>query len=75
MNKVLEMFNGISDEEIQQGVREIQNDEKTGIICDGIVRKYAAKMGELTNNNHTLHLMASEISILRQAAYRWINNK
>jgi len=74
-NPITTMFNNIPDEEIRQGIMEIQEDSETGIICEGIVRKYAKKMAELTHNDNVgVHLMAAEINILRQGAYRWLNH-
>lgn len=74
-NPITQMFNNISDEEIRQGIKEIREDSETGIICEGVVRKYAAKMAEITSNDNVgMHLMAAEINILRQGAYRWLND-
>lgn len=74
-NPIVEMFKNIPDEEIRQGIMEIQEDSETGIICNGVVRKYAAKMAEITNDSNVgVHLLAAEISILRQGAYRWLNH-
>jgi hypothetical protein len=74
MNKINELFNNISDEEIRQGIMEIKKDEGTGLICNGIVRKYSKIVGDMTGNNGTVLLMLTEINILRQGAYRWVNH-
>lgn len=74
-NSIIKLFKNIPDEEIRQGIMEIQEDSETGIICNGIVRKYATKMAEMTNNDNVgIHLLGAEINILRQGAYRWMNH-
>jgi len=72
MNQITQLFENISDEELRQGVLEIQNDSKTGIICDGVVRKYARLMSEIIGHCYSTDLMTSEINILKMAAYRWV---
>lgn len=72
MNPITKLFSEIPDEELRQGILEIKEDGVTGIVRDGVVRKYAKKIGELTGNNMSIDLFMTEINILRQGALRWI---
>lgn len=74
MNPVHELFNQMSDEEVRQGILEIKESDKNGIIPDGIVRKYAREIKEITNGM-SLDLLHSMIGILKQGAFRWVDEK
>lgn len=71
-NPINKLFKEISDEELRQSIREIQEDEKTGFICDGVVRKYAKETVSITGESFSSILMHTQINLLREAAYRWI---
>ena len=72
-NPVVDLFTEITDGELRQGIKEIQEDEQTGIIrIDGVVRKYSHKVQEITHANFSMTLFLTQTSLLREAAYRWI---
>lgn len=70
MNKIKEIFNQMTDEEVLQGIREIKESDETGIIPDGIIRKYAKEVKSETNGM-SLDLLHTMIGILKQGAFRW----
>lgn len=72
MNKIVDLFQKIDDIELQKAVNEIKEDNDTGIIRDGVVRKYAKLSADITGNNISTELFMTEINILRQAAFRWV---
>ena len=71
-NPISKIFNDISDEELRQGITEMQEDDKTGFTRDGVVRKYAHETMNITSENFSSVLLMTQINLLRQAAYRWI---
>ena len=72
MNKVLEVFEQISSEELRRAIAEIKTAESTGIIEEGIVRKYANIVSGITGNPISTELFMTQMNLLRQAAFRWI---
>ena len=75
MNAITQLFKDISDDELAQAVSEIREDSASGIICDGVVRKYTKLIKEITGLDNNMDLFFSEINLLREAAYRWVNLK
>ena len=72
-NPVVDLFTEMSDDELRQGIKEIQEDEQEGIIrIDGVVRKYAHEVQKITSANFSMTLFLTQTSLLREAAYRWI---
>lgn len=73
MDEIKKLFENISDEELLLAVSEIKEDSESGIIREGVVRKYSKLACEMTNEPRlSTHLYLSEISILKQAAFRWL---
>lgn len=70
MNPIQELFNKMTDEEVRQGILEMQQSDIDGIIPDGVVRKYARELKSETNGA-SLDLFHSMVAILKQGAYRW----
>lgn len=70
MNPIQELFNKMTDEEVRQGILEIEESDKDGIIPDGVVRKYARLIKDETRGM-SLDLLHSMIGILKQGAFRW----
>jgi hypothetical protein len=72
MNKVKELFDGISDEELRLSIAEIKEGQVTGWIKEGgVVRKYAKLSGEITGGFTTTDFLMSQVSLLTVAAFRW----
>lgn len=72
MNKVLEIFEQISVDELRLAIAEIKTSESTGIIEEGIVRKYANKISGITGNPISTELFMTQMNLLRQAAFKWV---
>ena len=72
MNPIKDLFNNIPDEELKEAIKEIAEDSETGIIRDGIVRKYTKLSCEMSGNGISTELFFTEINLLRQGALRWI---
>lgn len=75
MNKIVEMFDSISDAELKEAIIEIHKAEKTGIFeSESIIRKYAIIMCDLTSdNNISSHLFTVQVNILKRGAYKYVN--
>jgi hypothetical protein len=72
-NPVVDLFTEMSDEELTQGIKEMQEDEKEGIIrMDGVVRKYANEVRRITECIIPTALFLTQTSLYREAAYRWV---
>jgi len=71
MNKITKLFEDMSNDELKLAITEIKEDGASGIIRDGVVRKYARLSGEITESPMSNLLIFTEINILRQAAFRW----
>ena len=69
-NQINDLYKSVTNIELVEAIKQISEDGKTGIICDGAVRKYAKKIGEITGGS-PLDLWFAEINLLRVAAYRW----
>ena len=72
-NPVVDLFTEISDEELTQGIKEMREDDIEGIIrMDGVVRKYAHKVQEITQSDFPMTLFLTQTSLYREGAYRWV---
>ena len=75
MNKIAEIFDFMSDEELKNAILEIKESEKEGIIKEeGLIRKYAKLVSSITGNPISVDLFLSQTMLLKQAAFRWANN-
>lgn len=75
MNKIAEIFDFISDEELREAILEIKESEKEGIIKEeGLIRKYAKLVSSITGKPISVDLFLSQTMLLKQAAFRWANN-
>jgi len=75
-NKITELFSSISNEELKQAIKEIKEDGEIGIIrFGGVVRKYTELTIKITGDFTSLILFMTEINLLREAAYRWIDTR
>lgn len=73
VNSIENLFQSLTDAELKQAVKEIYEDNKLGYIrSEGFVRKLAEKSNTISNTSVSTMLFLSEISILRQAAFRWL---
>lgn len=76
MNKIVELFNNISDEELKLAIAEMKESEITGFIkIDGVVRKYGRLSGEITGGLTTTDFFMVQINLYKTAAFRWLNNQ
>ena len=73
MNKILELYNNIPDEELKLIIKEMVEDEAKGFVSDGYVRQYVNKTREITNStSFSSDLLMVQIALYKQAAQRWI---
>lgn len=73
---ILKLFSDLTDEDLVLAIAEIKENSKNGFIKDdGFVREMARKMKEITMVEGSMDLTFSEINLLREAAYRWLQNK
>lgn len=71
MNKIVELFNNISDTELLEAIQEIKDSSKDGIIkSDGVVRKYAKLSGEITGGATTTDFYLVQMNLMQQASFR-----
>jgi hypothetical protein len=76
MNKIVELFNNISDEELKLAVAEMEESQTTGYIKEGgVVRKYGKLTGEITGGFTTTDFFMVQMNLYKTAAFRWLNNK
>jgi hypothetical protein len=72
MNKVTEVFSGMTSEELVLAIKEMKEDSLQGIIrVDGIVREKCAMVHKIAGGSLHDHLMMSQFAILQEAAYRF----
>lgn len=71
MNKITELFENMPIEEVLQAISEMKAGDESGFICDGVVRKYAKLASEISGQGTSTELMATQIRILKIAAYRY----
>lgn len=72
-NPILKIFNEMPTEELLQAVTELKEDSEKGIYREvGIVRKYAQKCKDITNEPTTRMLFLTEMILYKEAAYRWL---
>jgi hypothetical protein len=71
-NPITELFESLTDDEVKGAVNQIREDEPLGIIrTDGYVRQLTKKVGEITGESGIMHLTMVQMSIFREAAYRF----
>lgn len=70
MNKVKELFSSMTDDELRVAIEELKRSEETGFVGD-IVREWARKTGEITGGFTATDFFMTQISILKEAAFRW----
>lgn len=76
MNKIVELFNNISDEELKLAVAEMKESEITGYIKEGgVVRKYGKLTGEITGGFTTTDFFMVQMNLYKTAAFRWLKNQ
>jgi len=73
MNKITEIFKNISDEELQIAIEEIKTTDETGIV--GSIAKMYMKQCNAIMQTNANNLLLVQMNLLKEAAYRWINQK
>lgn len=72
MNQVTKIFADLTDDQLREAVNEIREDEPLGIIRNGgYVRELSRQYGVITGESSTIHITMTQISIWREAAYRF----
>lgn len=75
MNGIARVFSEMTDEELVLVINEMREDDPQGIIREnGIVRSKCKMVHDIVGGNTYEHLMMVQISILREAAYRFTPN-
>ena len=71
-NKETKIFSDMTDEELVLVIAEMKEDDPQGIIREnGIVRSKCKMVHNITGGNIYEHLMMVQISIIKEAAYRF----
>jgi hypothetical protein len=73
-NKITNLFESISIEELKQAITEIEQDNLSGYICDGVVRKYSKKVQQLTGNVLSLDLYLTTFNLQAVASKMWLKS-
>ena len=72
LNEVQTIFNSMTNEELSQAIKEMKEDNPLGFIREnGIIREKCKMVHNIVGGNVYLHLTMTEVSILREAAYRF----
>jgi oligoribonuclease (3'-5' exoribonuclease) len=72
LNEVTKIFSDMTDEELVLVIDEMREDDPLGIIREnGIVRSKCKMVHDIVGGNTYEHLMMVQVSILREAAYRF----
>ncbi len=74
MNKINQIFESISDQDLRAVLNEIAENSQSGIIGD-ICRNYARKCCEITGSSMSYMLLQTEICLYKEAANRYNNQK
>lgn len=70
MNKVKELFESMTDNELKAAIEELKQSEDTGFVGD-IIREWARKYSEITGGFTTTDFFMTQVNILKEAAFRW----
>lgn len=71
-NPINKLFESLTDDELRDAINQIREDEPLGIIrIEGKVRDLTRKVNEITGDCHTMHLTMVQMSLFREAAYRF----
>jgi hypothetical protein len=74
MNEITKLFSNLTDDQLRDAVNEIREDEPKGIIrMNGYVRDLTRQWGEITGESGVIHLTMVQVSILKEAAFRFSN--
>lgn len=71
MNKIIALYENITDAELKEVIGEIKESEITGSIANGTLRKYIEKVSEINGMSYSENLFGVSVSLLKIAAYRW----
>lgn len=70
MNKIVEYYKNLSDQDLIKAIEEIIESEDKGIIGD-LVRYHAKNITEIIGNSSSMDLFSAQISLLKEGAYRF----
>ena len=71
-NQVTKIFTDMTDMELSQVITEIKEDSPQGIIrMDGVIRDKCRMVYDIVGGSVYDHLLMVQLSILREAAYRF----
>ncbi len=74
-NQVTRVFSEMTDFELSKAIREMKEDGSKGIIREGgVIREKCKMVYQIVGGNVYEHLLLAEVSILREAAYRFTPN-
>lgn len=72
INEVTKIFSDMTDEELVLVIQEMKEDGPQGFVrTEGIVREKCHRIHEITGGNTYEHLMMVQMSILKEAAFRF----
>lgn len=72
MNSIIELFNGLTDEELLVLMNEIEHSELTGSYPnDAEIRKLCKRVSELTQQELSSNLFMVHLNVLKECAFRW----
>lgn len=70
MSPIKELFSSLSDLELGNLISEMKESDQTGIVGD-LVRELTRKVSKITNAYLTADMLTTQMSILKEAAFRW----
>lgn len=74
MNAIKQLYSSMTDDQLREALEEIRQSEATGLVGE-IVRHWAKKSGDLTGGFTATDFFMTQINIMREAAYRWLDTQ
>lgn len=72
MNPILQIFTQLTDEELYSAINDIDKAEKSGAYeDDSIIRNLATKVAEINQQDVSMNLFITQVSVLREVSKRW----
>lgn len=72
MNPIVQIFTKLSDDELYDAITDIDKAEQTGAYeDDSIIRNLATKVAEINQQDVSINLFITQVSVLREVSKRW----
>lgn len=72
MNPILQIFTQLTNDELYSAINDIDKAEQSGAYeDDSIIRNLAIKVAEINQQDVSINLFITQVSVLREVSKRW----